>query len=392
MERDILHLAIPAFPIAVARVSDPALRGRPVAIAPGNSERALLQCVSAEARAEGVCEGMPVYRARRCSPSLLLRLPDPATVARAFRSILEIAGHYSPLGEPALPGRLYLDLTGSTRLLGPGRDAAARLERELSARLGLSSALGVAGNKLISCIAAGTLGHPGVCDVERGGEASFIAPLPVAALPGVGAARQALLLEELGLRRIGDLADLAVSQLRLAFGPFAPLLHQRARGIDPSPVQRPQRRAEIAEEAILARAENDDDILLAEVGRLAESCAFQLRRLGRGAGSLVLTLFYEDGVSEERKAPFSAPESRDRALLSAAEALFDRGCNRRVRIKGMRLLCRRLAGENRQLPLFAEEEVDPRLDALQGALDTLRRRHGMDVVRHAAAHPSSADF
>ncbi len=81
MPRDILHLKIPAFAVAVARVADPALRGRPVAVAPGHSERALLQCVSAEAAAEGVFAGMPLFRARRLCPALILLSPDPELLA-----------------------------------------------------------------------------------------------------------------------------------------------------------------------------------------------------------------------------------------------------------------------------------------------------------------------
>jgi DNA polymerase-4 len=127
MERDVLHLSIPAFPIELARVSDSSLRARPVAVVPGNSERALLQCVSAEARAEGVLEGMPLFRARRFCPSLILLTPDPELVAKGMQALLELSGQYTPVWEPATPGRLFLDLTGGRKLFGPGRDVAARL-------------------------------------------------------------------------------------------------------------------------------------------------------------------------------------------------------------------------------------------------------------------------
>ncbi len=193
---------------------------------------------------------------------------------------------YSPLIEPAAAGRLFLDLTGCGRLLGPGRDAAARLERELSARLRLAGSVGVAGNKLVSRIAAGCLERPGVCDVLRGAEENFIGPLPVAVLPGIGAARELTLASELNLRRVAELAQLSVAQLRLPFGPLAPLLHQRARGIDPSPVLPPRRAPGVAEESFLAREENDDDLLLAELCRLVESCGRRLRAQGQGAGEL----------------------------------------------------------------------------------------------------------
>jgi DNA polymerase-4 len=381
MDRDILHLAVPAFPIALARVADASLRGRPVAVVPGHSERALLQCVSTEARAEGVHEGMAVFQARRCSPSLTLLPPDPEGVARGMRDLAGISADFSPVWEPAAPGRLFLDLTGSRRLLGPGRDAAARLEREVGRRLRLPGGVGVAGNKLISRIAAGCLRRPGVCDVLRGSERSFIAPLPVSVLPGVGEAREALLLRDLNLRRVEEVAALPVGQLRLAFGPFAPLLHQRAQGIDPSPVQPPRRAAEIAEEAFLPRAENDELVLAAELCRLAEGCGVRLRRLGRGATRLALTVTYADGVTERRTAAFPAPLSHDLPLFAAAEDLFRRACGRRVRVKALRLACGRLTFDDRQLDLFAPPPTEPNRQALQEALDRLRERHGRDAVR-----------
>ena len=392
MERDILHLAIPAFPIALARVADPALGGRPVAVAPGHSERALLQCVSAEARAEGVREGQPVWQARRFCPALTLLPPDPQLVGRGLSELADLSAQFSPVWEPEFPGRLFLDLTGSRRLLGSGRDAAARLEREIGRRLRLPGSVGVAGNKLISRIAAGYLKKPGVCDVLRGSERSFIAPLPATVLPGVGRAREETL-QELNLRRVEEVAALSVSQLRLAFGPFAPLLHQRAQGIDPSPVQLPKRAPEVVEEAFLGREENDDGRLAAELCRLVEGCGVRLRRLGKGALRLTLVITYADGLAEQRTTLLPAPHSHDLLLFAAAEELFRKACRRRVRVRALRLACGRLGAEDRQLALFAPPPaLAPSREALQEALDRLRTRYGRDAVRWGRSlGPGAAD-
>jgi DNA polymerase-4 len=382
MERDILHLAIPAFPIALARVGDSSLRQRPVAVAPGNSERSLLQCVSAEARAEGVHEGMPLFRARRYCPSLILLTPDPRLVARGTQALLEVSGQYTPIWEPTAAGRLFLDLTGGRRLFGPGRDVAARLERELERRLRLAGSVGVAGNKLISHIASGFLKKPGVCDILRGSERSFLGPLPVSVLPGVGSARESVLMQDLNLRRVEEVAALSVAQLRLPFGPFAPLLLQRAQGIDPSPVQPPRRSPEVAEEAFLEQEENDDERLLAELFRLAESCGMRLRRLGQTAGRLSLGLTYADGVMEQGTASFPNPVANDLALFAALEDLFYKTSKRRLRLRVIRLVCGRLSAGSSQLGLFDPDPADrPTTDALQDALDQLRTRHGMATVR-----------
>ena len=379
--REVLHLAIPAYPVAVARVADPSLRRRPVAVAAGLSERALLHSLSAEAEAEGVLTGMSVRQARRLCPALQILPADARLLGRANRALSRLLTDYSPLVEPAADGRLFLDLTGSRRLLGPGRDVAMRLEKELEERLRLSGTLGVAGNKLVSRIAAGCLERPGVCDVLRGAEGRFIAPLPVTVLPGIGARREALLLQELNLRRVAELAALSLPQLRLVFGPFAPLAQQRARGEDASPVTPPQRTPEVVAEGFLHHAENDLPQLRAELCRLVEECGRQLRQRRLGAAALQLQIAYADGVRHDRALSLPAPQNHDLLLYAAAEQLFETLCTRRTRITALRLAARQLGWPQPQIDLFTRSGPSPRQQALQQTIDQLRRKYGMQVVR-----------
>ena len=394
MHRDILHISIPHFPIALARVVNSSLREQPVAVAPSHTDRAIVQCVSSEARQEGVFEGMPVFRARAFCPSLTVLPPNPRLLSTGMRSLVELSSQYTPFTEPGSPGRLYLDLTGSTRLLGPGRDAAARLDREIIDSLRLRGSVGVAGNKLISGIASRFLEKPGVCDVFRGSERPFIAPMPVSTLPGVGSARERVLLIDLNLRRIEEVAGLSVSQLGLVFGPFAPLLHQRARGIDPSPVLPPRHSLDITEESYLVREENGDEILLAELCRLVEGCGFRLRRLGNGTGKITLTVYYIDGVSSRESFVLPSPADNDMFLYAAAEDLFLKACQRRVRVRGMKLSCSRIQARNRQMEMFNGSSPtggkSEQSEALQDAIDRVRDRYGRSVVMRGQTMPIHA--
>ena len=127
MDREILHITVPAFPIALARAVDSHLRGRPVAVAPLNSERALLQCVSAEAASEGVLAGTPIYWARKSCPSLLVIAPDPHLMAKGSQALTELSAQFTPIVEPGA-GRVFLDLTASRRLFqnsGRGSEASS---------------------------------------------------------------------------------------------------------------------------------------------------------------------------------------------------------------------------------------------------------------------------
>jgi DNA polymerase-4 len=381
MDRDILHLAVPDFPVALARAVDPTLRGRPLAVAVGVSDRALLRCVSAEARGDGVQPGMSVYLARRRCPSLGLLPPQPELAGRALQVFTELAGRFTPLWEPAADGRLFLDLTGCRRLLGPPLDVASRLERAVNDRLRLPANCGVAGNKLVARIAADYLHRPGICDVLRGSERPFIGPLAASVLPGIGALRTERLLFDLNLRRVEQIAALTVAQLEPVCGPFAALLHQRALGIDPTPVRPPRQSCSIVEEATLARAANDDTAVRAALGRLAEVCGLRLRALARGAARLRLTLRYVDGLAEERVQSFDAPQCFDLELMAAADRMLKRAWQRRVRLRSLRLACDRLVPLTRQMDLFAGPRQYGEEAALQNALDRLRERFGHESVQ-----------
>ena len=389
MDREILHITVPAFPIALARVVQSQLRGRPVAVAPLNSERALLQCVSAEATSEGVHAGIPIYQARRYCPSLIVIAPDPHLMAKGSQSLLELSGEFTPVVEPGL-GRVFLDLTASRRLFGPARDVAARLERRIASGLGLEAMAGAGANKLVSRVAADFMPEPGVYDVFHGAERSFLAPFPVAVLPGVGGVRQTLLLRDLNLQRVEQVATLSVPQLRLAVGPFAPLLHDRACGIDRSPVQPPRLSTEIVEEGLLDQEENDDGILICELLRLVEGCGLRLRRLGKGARKISLSIMYADGATEEGKKTLPVPTSLDLLLLCAVEELFFTTCRRRQRVRGIRLSCDQVAEAAGQLELFApvEAKVSQKQLDIQATLDALRAKHGEGAVRWGKGVPA----
>jgi DNA polymerase-4 len=381
VEREILHIAIPSFPIALARSNDPALRNRPVAIAPGNSQRALIQCVSPEARAEGIHVAMPVFKARRLCPAMVIIAPDTKGVTRGTQIMAEACGEFTPIVEPAA-GRMFLDLTGSRTLFGPACDVAARLEKILQQRLGVIVTAGSGINKLVSRIAADVLPEPGVYDVIRGSERHFIAPFPLSVLPGIGSEREALLLRDLNLKYVHQLAALPLHHLRLVVGAFAPLLHERACGIDRTPVHPVQKQPEIMEDAYLSEEEHDDHIILAELYRLVETCGMKLRCTGKQAATMTLSISYADGITNQRSTILNPPSTLDLALFHQAEKLFTATCQRRVRVRSIRLACGSLKQQQQQMELFpAGPETAAGGLPLQTALDCLRKRYGTETVR-----------
>lgn len=360
MEREILFLKIPSFPIALERARDPSLRGRPVAVCQaGTGGQGLLQAVSAEARREGLFKGMPRRKALEQCPGLRIVRPDPALYLRAAGALFGLLSNYSPLVEPARPGALFLDLSGTGRLFGPARDLAWKIRGEVARRLNLEPRLGMATNKLLSRIATKVLAGSGLCDVFPGGESHFLGPLDVELLPAARPPERAERLRELNLRRVEDLLAVPLRALEVAFGSAAVSLslYRQARGLDASPVRPPRQTPRVTEEETLAEESNEDACLLAALQGLAEGAGRRLREMRALARRMEIEVEYADGVLAAGMARLVPPADLDGRLAEAARGLFERMVRRRVRVRRIALHCTELVPVPRQLSLFGPEEL-----------------------------------
>jgi DNA polymerase-4 len=383
MYRHIIHLHIPSFPITVARVSQPELRGRPVVVAPPQSERSLILSVSPEARKEGVFKGMPLSKGMKLCPDLTVLPPNPRLMEKVSHSMAELASRYTPIWEPARPGHIYLDVTGTERLWGKAKDTARHLGEEIKDRLYLSGTVGVAGNKMVSNIASRIMISGGVVDVDHGQEAPFMAPLKVNLLPGIGRSRQKVLLEELNIIRVRELAALDMGNLRLIFGRQAYLIHQRAIGIDPTPVCPSPMKPVVAEEVTLPLDENDDHRLLGVLYTLVERCSYRLRSRALFPGKAALLIRYSDQVEAKGQVGFNGMSSLDLDLYRPLERLFLKTCNRRVRVRFMRVWFWDFSRPSPQLSLFHVPLPGVRkTPKLTQALDRIKERHGDEAIKY----------
>jgi len=383
LHRNIIHLHIPFFPIAVARVCRPELRDRPVAVAPPLSERALILSVSPEARKEGVFKGMPLSRAMKLCPGLTALPPDPRLMEKACQAMAKVVGQYTPLWEPSRPGHLYLDVTGTERLWGRAKDTGYRLRQEIKACLYLSGTAGVAGNKMVSSIASRIMPALEVLDVDHGREPSFMAPLKVDVVPGIGRFRRKILLEELNIILVRELAALDMGALKLVFGGQAYLIHQRTLGIDPTPVYPVPKKPLVSEEATLPRDENDDQKLLGVLYSLVEKCSYRLRSrnlLPRKAGLLIR---YSDQVEAKRRLKLPNISFWDFDLYGPLEKLFLKTCDRRVRVRFIRVWFWDFSSPSSQLLLFhtMSPHAEKKSKVIQ-ALDRIRERYGENVIKY----------
>ena len=386
MYRHIIHLHIPAFPIAVERVCRPDLRDRPVAMAPPHSERALILSVSPEARREGIFKGMPLGKAIKFCPDLTVLPPNRDLTGKAYHVLGKAVAHYTPLWEPSRPGHIYLDVTGTDRLWGKAKDTASRLRREIKEHLRLSGMVGVAGNKMVSSIASRIVSSEGVLDVDHGQESSFMAPLKASVLPGIGYVHKRILLEELNIFLVREIAVLDMGTLRLVFGRQAYVIHQRALGIDPTPVYPPRMEPTVTEEITFPRDENDDQKLLGILYGLVEKCSHQLLRRNLLPHKAGLIFRYADQEEIIRRINLPHVSFWDFDLYTPLEKIFLRACRRRVRVRFMKVWFQDFSPPTSQLSLFPAQSplVEKRASVTQ-ALNRIRERYGEETIKYGRA-------
>ncbi|KPV40585.1 hypothetical protein AN478_05245 [Thiohalorhabdus denitrificans] len=369
--RDIASLVLPDLPVALARRADPALRGRPVAVARG----ATVVAASAEAREAGVGPGTPAGRARRHAAVTPL---DPEAVARARREVGSALYRYTPQVENAGGGAWYLDLSGTRRYFRRPpvdllSDAAGAVAEDL--RLPVQAAL--SSGKAVARMAA-ALGTERVTRILPGGEPRFVSGFPVSVLPGLGPVQRERL-ERLGLRRLGDVAAVPLPRLEAAFGPGGRLWGQWSRGLDPRPVAEPGAGGD-AEEWRLSLPLSPQEQSVAAAGPAllgaSERLGRRLRDRAERAAQVQVGLVHRDGVERARSARLE-PTDRDFELFEAASALLQAAWERRVAARRVTVAVVERTGGG-QGELFP---ADDRMDRLLRGIDAVRDRFGAYAVQ-----------
>ena len=276
----ILHVDLDAFFAAVEQRDRPELRGRPVVVGVGGPhDRGVVSAASYEARRFGVHSAMPLRTAARLCPEAVFVPVRGSVYAAVSREVMGILRRYTPALEQISIDEAFLDVAGSELLFGPPSAIARDIRRDVAREVGLTASVGVATTKLVAKVASDLQKPNGLVLVAPGTEAAFLAPLPISRLWGVGP-KTAGSLAELGVRTIGDLAALPDDLLARRFGRQGPVLRQRARGVDPSPVSAGDRARSVSHEHTFDVDTSDLEVLERTLLALSEGVAGRLRAGG----------------------------------------------------------------------------------------------------------------
>jgi DNA polymerase-4 len=382
--RTIIHLNVADFAVAVERVLDARLRGRPVVIAPEGASRAAVFDMSDEAFRHGIRKGMALARAQRLCRDTVVIPPHADRYEQAMRDLLARALPYSPRIEMTdSNGHLFIDATGTHRLFGPAYDVAWRIRKAVRKELGLDPIWSVAHNKLLAKVATRVVKPAGEYILEEGQEKAFLSPLPVVLVPGLDEG-DLVRLRELRLDRVGQVLAWTLPQLEVVFASRGQLVYESMRGVDESPVLPVgQERPEIVSDHDFGNDSNDVETLHAALFALIEHCGRKLRQRRLATQRLAIVLDYSDGVRVARQGSLGPASANDRRLFEMAKGVLDRAWSRRVRIRHLRLCLDRLTFPPAQLDLFADRDQPvPKDDRLMQSLDAIRGKFGTAAVHY----------
>ncbi len=379
LSRRIAHFDLDTFFVSVERALDPSLAGKPVLVG-GSGGRGVVASASYEARRFGCHSAQPMAQALRLCPEAVVVAPDFGRYAERSRAFHAILRDESPIVEPGGVDEAYADLTGIGEGGAGARAAAARVRARTRAELSLPVSVCIAGSRTAAKVGSDRAKPDGLLEVPPGGDAAFLAPLPLRELPLVGP-RLGERLAELGVRRIGEAAALDPRWLERRFGKAGLLLSERARGIDPAPVRAGGREARsVSREVTFAEDVTDPERLRRTLRDHAERVGADLRRQRRRARTVTLKLRWSDFTTLTRSHTLERPVQTTGDLAAEGRALLDeliaREGLRPVRLIG--LGASNLAEDAAQLGFG--DGAARRAERVDRALDAIRDRWGRGSV------------
>jgi DNA polymerase-4 len=344
MTRRIMHIDLDAFFVSVEQVDNPELRGKPVVVGGNPEKRGVVAAASYEARAFGLHSGMPLVTASRLCPQAIF-----------------IEGSFPKYRRAS---QLFM---------------AVRIKKRVRDELGLSASIGIAGGKVVAKVASELSKPDGLLEVAAGEESSFLAPLEVAKLPGVGR-RTEQILKRRGLTTIGKLASAPSAALRAELGVYGEVLHRHANGIDERRVMPPAEAKSISRETTFAEDTRDRARLKATLRYLSERVGSQLREQGKEARCIVLKLRYADFTTISRHHTLSQGTSTDQDIFEGGYALLEKALSRETR--PVRLIGIGVSGFTepaRQMDMLKPAAL--RQEQLNKTIDRIRKKYGFRAIQ-----------
>src|SRR5687768_14138640 len=336
--RRIVHLDMDAFYASVEQRDDPRLRGKPVAVGGKPESRGVVAAASYEARAFGVRSAMPMARAVRLCPDLVIVRPDFERYRRVSSQVMDLLRARTPMVEPLSLDEAYLDVTENGWGEPLASVVAKRLKQQIRDTTGLTASAGVAPNKFLAKIASGYRKPDGLTVIPPERVEAFLQELPVEALWGVGPVT-ARKLKNIGLQKLVQVRTVDMDLLRQTVGSLADWLRRLSHGDDPRPVVADRESKSSSTENTYVEDLLDLEAIRAELDRMARENADWLVKRHLTARTVTIKVRYANFKTVTRSHTLSLPTSDADVISSWAVELLSRtqAGARKVRLLGARV-------------------------------------------------------
>ncbi len=371
--KTIMHVDMNAFFAAVEQQSNPALRGRPIAVT-GSEKRSIILTASYEARAFGVKTGMTHFEAFKRCPQLTLVPANNRLYTYVSTGIMALFQDYTPLVEVSSVDEAFLDLSGSLKLFGGVERIAYLIKSRIKARFGLTCSIGIAPNKLLAKLASEQRKPDGLTISTAEEIPDILEQMPIQELCGIGR-RLGQQLHGFGIFTCGQLSRFPLTMLKKKYGVIGDKLHAMARGIDPSPVIPAEESApikSIGHSRTLRHDLDDRQAICAFLLQLAEMVGRRARRYQVSGRIVTLTLRYADfSTLSRQQVQVDYLDGSEEIYRASVKILDNLSLDQPVRLLGVRLSSLRF--KVGQLPLFP---IERRQYLLTEARDYANDRYG----------------
>lgn len=382
--RHITHMDLDTFFVSVEHLRNKHLIGKPLLIG-GMSDRGVVASCSYEARKFGIHSGMPMRAALRlCSHAMVIK-SDFEAYSNYSKLVTSIIKDKVPLFEKASIDEFYIDLTGMDKFFGC-RKLSDELKKAVLKESGLTISYGLASNKLISKVATNEAKPNGQLEIPFGNEKSFLAPLSVMKIPGIGKETGFTLLK-MGVETVKTLSDIPVKLMHNLLGKKGIELHKRANGIDESPVVPFREQQSVSTEETFDSDTIDIGFIKKELVRMTEKIAFELRSKNKLTGCVSVKIRYSDFSTEQKQSSIEYTAA-DQVLIPKVKELFEKLYTRRqlIRLIGVRFTD--LIAGTYQVHLFDDTQE---MIKLYQAIDSIKKRYGEKYLINAGGYSKTEE-
>jgi DNA polymerase-4 len=321
--RAIMHLDLDAFFCSVEVLRDPSLKDKPIVVGGRSENRGVVAAASYPARKFGIHSAMPMIEATRRCKDLIVISSQHGLYKMYSKVIMGILRAESPIIQQVSIDEAYLDLSDEVDNWIEATDIARKIQMRISRDIGLSASVGIATNKMIAKIASDFQKPNGLTVVPPGTEISFLHPLPVKKIPGIGP-KTSERLAKFGIYKVADMAVIPEEKLIQRFGKLGSAMVNWANGIDERPVHEDHETKSISTERTFSKNIEEQGELLDILEKLSLKVAEQLRKKKFMAATISIKLRYGDFSTFTRQHTLQEPTDDGLEIYRIARKLLVR--------------------------------------------------------------------